>query len=109
MMKTHNNHLTMKALVLSLLGTAQTVSAVNLNYESLSSLEKPIATHIGDTTISLTGLIDAGIDLKNDDALDLASLLQPYGEQNNTFKSVYRSQPALAFKAKISSCLDSLK
>lgn len=58
---------------------------------------------------SIFNNISYDIDLKNDDALDLASLLQPYGEQNNTFKSVYRSQPALAFKAKISSCLDSLK
>ena len=32
--------------------------AVNLNYESLSSLEEPIAFEIGDTTFSLNGLFD---------------------------------------------------
>mgnify|MGYP000232877007 FL=1 len=34
-------------------------NAVNLNYERLSSLEKPLAAHYGDTTLVLTGLTDA--------------------------------------------------
>lgn len=36
--------------------------AVNLNYESLSSLEEPLATHYGDITFSLTGLADASLE-----------------------------------------------
>lgn len=39
--------------------TAPTVTnALNLNYESLSSLEEPIAVHIGDTTLVWSGLVD---------------------------------------------------
>lgn len=34
---------------------------ISLNYESLSSLEEPIATEIGDVTIVLTGLVDASL------------------------------------------------
>lgn len=34
---------------------------VSLNYESLSSLEEPLATEIGDVTIVLTGLVDASL------------------------------------------------
>lgn len=37
----------------------QPAFAVNLNYESLSSFEEPIAFEVADTTISLTGLVDA--------------------------------------------------
>ena len=39
-------------------GSAQDIS---LNYESLSSLEEPIATEVGDVTIVLTGLVDASL------------------------------------------------
>ena len=34
---------------------------VSLNYESLSSLEEPLATEVGDVTIVLTGLLDASV------------------------------------------------
>ena len=34
---------------------------ISLNYESLSSLEEPIATEVGDVTIVLTGLVDASL------------------------------------------------
>lgn len=36
------------------------VAAVELNYESLSSLEKPLAMHYGDVTYLLNGLVDGG-------------------------------------------------
>ena len=43
------------------IGGAQRAPAqeVSLNYESLSSLEEPVAIEIGDVTIVLTGLVDA--------------------------------------------------
>ena len=43
---------------------------ISLNYESLSSLEEPIATEIGDVTFSLTGLVDTSLtrDTEDDDA-----------------------------------------
>ena len=44
--------------------TAQNIS---LNYESLSSLEEPIATEIGDVTFLLTGLVDASLTRDTDD------------------------------------------
>ena len=44
--------------------TAQNIS---LNYESLSSLEEPIATEIGDVTFLLTGLVDASLTHDTDD------------------------------------------
>lgn len=34
---------------------------ISLNYETLSSLEEPLATEIGDVTIVLTGLVDASL------------------------------------------------
>ena len=34
---------------------------VSLNYENLSSMEEPLATEIGDTTLTLTGLLDASL------------------------------------------------
>ena len=42
---------------------------ISLNYESLSSLEEPIATEIGDVTFSLTGLVDTSLtrDTEDDD------------------------------------------
>ena len=69
-----------KALRLSLLGvvviTAMAVTRptaaqdISLNYESLSSLEEPLATEIGDVTFSLTGLVDTSLtrDTEDDDA-----------------------------------------
>ena len=44
---------------------------ISLNYESISSLEEPIATEIGDVTIVLTGLLDA-------------SLIRDTGDDNDT-------------------------
>ena len=43
---------------------------ISLNYESLSSLEEPLATEIGDMTLVLTGLLDTPLTLDpdNDDA-----------------------------------------
>ncbi|MFT5572532.1 MAG: hypothetical protein ACI9FR_001455 [Cryomorphaceae bacterium] len=42
--------------------------AVNLNYDSLSSLEEPLAAHVADTTLVFSGLVDipAFIDLQDD-------------------------------------------
>jgi len=44
------------------------VKAVDLNYETLSSLEEPLAVHMGDTTLRLGGLLDAPVifDLEGD-------------------------------------------
>lgn len=47
------------------------VGAVNLNYDSLSSLEEPIAMELGDTTIILNGLVDSALffaDVADDDS-----------------------------------------
>ena len=43
---------------------------ISLNYESLSSMEEPLAVEIGDTTFVLTGLVDASSthDAHDDDA-----------------------------------------
>ena len=43
---------------------------ISLNYESLSSMEEPLAVEIGDTTFVLTGLVDASAahDAHDDDA-----------------------------------------
>lgn len=41
--------------------TSLSSKAVDLNYDSLSSLEEPLAFEVGDTTISLTGLIDSAL------------------------------------------------
>ena len=43
---------------------------ISLNYESLSSMEEPLAVEIGDTTFVLTGLVDASAahDAHHDDA-----------------------------------------
>ena len=61
------------ALVL-LFGAAETAMAqeLSLNYESLSSLEEPLATEIGDVTLVLTGLLDASMSdhSEDDDAPD---------------------------------------
>lgn len=37
---------------------APATQAVNLNYDSLSSLEQPLAVELGDTTLVLSGLVD---------------------------------------------------
>ena len=39
---------------------------VSLNYESLSSLEEPIATEIGDVTFVLTGILDTSLTFDSD-------------------------------------------
>ncbi|MCY4610153.1 MAG: hypothetical protein OXC38_00330 [Gammaproteobacteria bacterium] len=45
---------------------------ISLNYESLSSLEEPLAVEVGDVTLVLTGLLDAPVnfDLEGDQATD---------------------------------------
>lgn len=60
------------------LGAFSTANAVNLNYEGLSFLEKPLATHIGDTTLELTGLLDAAAQFsdKADNDTNLSSSFQ---------------------------------
>ena len=40
--------------------------AVNLNYESLSSLEQPLAAQYADVTFTLTGVVDAALDHESD-------------------------------------------
>ena len=47
-----------------------TAQDISLNYESLSSMEEPLAVEIGDTTFVLTGLVDtsAAHDAHDDDA-----------------------------------------
>ena len=42
-------------------GGAAAAQDVSLNYESLSSLEEPIAVEVGDVTIALTGLLDTSL------------------------------------------------
>ena len=54
------------------LATAQDVS---LNYESLSSLEEPIAVEIGDVTLALTGLVDTSLIYDSEDESTDAALL----------------------------------
>ncbi|MBL4671172.1 MAG: porin [Arenicella sp.] len=41
--------------------------ALDLNYESLSSLEQPLAAQYADVTFSLTGLIDAALNYRSND------------------------------------------
>ena len=43
---------------------------VSLNYDSLSSLEEPLATEVGDVTLSLTGLVDLPLTVDHDDDAD---------------------------------------
>ena len=45
---------------------------VSLNYESLSSLEEPLATEVGDVTLVLTGLVDVALirNTGDDDDID---------------------------------------
>ncbi len=61
-------------LFASIAGTVHSAMAgdISLNYESLSSLEEPLATEVGDVTLSLTGLLDAPLrfDLESDDTAD---------------------------------------
>ena len=71
-MKMNRTQNSLSPVALLLLASTGLVSlsradAVDLNYETLSSLEKPIATHIGDTTVELSGLIDGAVDLESDD------------------------------------------
>ena len=54
------NNLSGAALVASLFAS-HTATAVDLNYDSLSSLEEPIAFELGDTTFSVNGLIDSAL------------------------------------------------
>ncbi len=57
------------AMAAAPLATAQDIP---LNYERLSSMEEPLATEIGDLTLTLTGLIDAPLafDAENDEAVE---------------------------------------
>lgn len=49
---------------------------VSLNYDTLASLEEPIATNIGDVTFSLTGLIDVSL-AAEDEAEDDGVAIEP--------------------------------
>jgi hypothetical protein len=42
-------------------------SALNLNYDSLSSLEQPLAAQYADITFNLTGLVDASLNYSSND------------------------------------------
>ena len=58
-------------LAITAMFVALPAKAVDLNYESLSSLEEPIAAHYQDITFSLTGLTDAGLNyLRESDGSD---------------------------------------
>lgn len=51
------------ALLTAPAALAQGAPGVSLNYDTLSSLEEPLAQEVGDVTIALTGLVDArGVD-----------------------------------------------
>ena len=56
-------------------GLSATAQAVNLNYESLSSLEEPLATQYQDITFSLTGLTDASLNYLRESSDSEVSLL----------------------------------
>lgn len=63
------------ALAVSLLAS-HNAAAVDLNYDSLSSLEEPIAFELSDTTFSVTGLIDSALrygDESEDDSFILGN------------------------------------
>ncbi|MDB4512102.1 porin [Arenicella sp.] len=63
------NNYFVRCLILSCaLVTATTCFAVNLNNEALSSLEEPLAVHVGDTTLSLVGLLDLPYRIDFDDS-----------------------------------------
>ena len=49
------------------MASAAAAQDVSLNYERLSSMEEPIATEIGDLTLTLTGLVDAPLTLDLED------------------------------------------
>jgi len=53
-------------------GGVMAAQDVSLNYDTLSSLEEPLAIEVGDTTIVLRGLLDmpVAIDLDSDEAQD---------------------------------------
>ena len=51
-------HLLSKPTVVLLSMASTSASAVDLNYESLSFLEEPLATEIGDVTLELQGIVD---------------------------------------------------
>ena len=52
--------------------TADSVLAqdISLNYESLSSMEEPLATQVGDMTLVLTGLLDTRLTIDGEDNRD---------------------------------------
>lgn len=45
---------------------------ISLNYESLSSMEEPLATEVGDMTLVLTGLLDTRLTIDGEDNRDSA-------------------------------------
>lgn len=55
-----------------LVPTAAHAQDINLNYDTLSSLEEPLATDIGGVTVGLTGLVDIpiGFDIESLDGSD---------------------------------------
>ena len=55
----------------ALLGAASaSAQGISLNYETLSSLEEPIATELGDVTLALTGLLDTPFSFGIEDSED---------------------------------------
>ena len=48
-------------VVLAAVARSAAAQEVSLNYENLSSMEEPLAVEIGDTTLTLTGLLDASL------------------------------------------------
>ncbi len=61
------------ALALPAIPTIARADGPSLNYETLSSLEEPLATEIGDVTFLLTGLVDLPLsaDLENTSGIDV--------------------------------------
>ena len=56
-------------------GGAAAAQDVSLNYESLSSLEEPIAVEVGDVTIALTGLLDTSLTYDSEEETTDVALL----------------------------------
>lgn len=61
------------ALAMAVAANPVAAEGVSLNYDTLSSLEEPLATEVGDVTLSLTGLLDMPLtlDFENNDDFDV--------------------------------------
>lgn len=98
-MKTYYKHAPLVLIVAAVI--TMPANAVDLNYESLSSLEEPIAVHYGDITFSLTGLTDASLSYireSNDNESDFSLLgnfqvsAETQLDNSLTFGAVYFGQ-----------------